>query len=95
MPLGKSWTFLVGVLVAVTITTLLIGIVIKFPAWYRYLVSYNHSRLDEDEPEMFDDIFTTDTFPQTPEQDSVVVFEQYHTFVPDDDGFIEDKYIDT
>ncbi|XP_033028839.1 leucine-rich repeat-containing protein 19 [Lacerta agilis] len=97
---GKSWTFLIGVLVVVISISLLIGMVIKFPVWYRYLISYNHSRLEEDEPEMFEETFTSHncTFPNTPgtnEEESVVVFEQFHSFVPEEDGFIEDKYIDT
>uniref|UniRef100_A0A8C3RV74 Leucine rich repeat containing 19 n=1 Tax=Chelydra serpentina TaxID=8475 RepID=A0A8C3RV74_CHESE len=98
-PLGKTWAFLLGVLVFVLSTSLLIFIAIKFPLWYHYLVSYNHRRLEEYEPEMFDKEFTSDlsTFPSisnTNEQDSIVVFEQTHTFVLDEDGFIEDKYID-
>ncbi|XP_053150766.1 leucine-rich repeat-containing protein 19 [Hemicordylus capensis] len=98
-PVGKSWTFLMGVLVVVISTTLLIVIFIKFPVWYRYLVTYNHSRLEEDEPEMFEETFTPHicTLPQTPEtnEESIVAYEQFHTFFPEEDGFIEDKYIDT
>uniref|UniRef100_A0A674J698 LRRCT domain-containing protein n=1 Tax=Terrapene triunguis TaxID=2587831 RepID=A0A674J698_9SAUR len=98
-PLGKTWVFLLGVLVFVLSSSLLIFIAIKFPLWYRYLISYNHRRLQEYEPEMFDKEFTTDlstssSISNTNEQDSIVVFEQTHTFVLDEDGFIEDKYID-
>ncbi|XP_053888337.1 leucine-rich repeat-containing protein 19 isoform X4 [Malaclemys terrapin pileata] len=98
-PLGKSWVFLLGVLVFVLSSSLLIFIAIKFPLWYLYLISYNHRRLKEYEPEMFDKEFTTDlstspSISNTNEQDSIVVFEQTHTFVLDEDGFIEDKYID-
>ncbi|XP_032639794.2 leucine-rich repeat-containing protein 19 [Chelonoidis abingdonii] len=98
-PLGKTWVFLLGVLVFVLSTSLLIFFVTKFPLWYVYLISYNHRRLKEYEPEMSDKEFTTDlsTFPSisnTNEQDSIAVFEQTHTFVLDEDGFIEDKYID-
>nr|XP_020651835.1 leucine-rich repeat-containing protein 19 [Pogona vitticeps] len=99
-PPGKSWTFLIGVLVVIVGTTTLIIIAIKFPVWYRYLISYNHSRLEEEEPEMFEETFTSHiyTHPQTPgtnKDDSVVVFEQFHTFVPEEDGFIEDQYIES
>ncbi|XP_054842791.1 leucine-rich repeat-containing protein 19 [Eublepharis macularius] len=99
-PIGKSWRFLIGVLIVIVITTMLIMMAIKFPVWYRHLISYNHSRLDEYEPEMFEENFSTDMcgFPpalDTDENDSTVVFEQFHTFVPEEDGFIEDKYIDT
>ncbi|CAM4559171.1 unnamed protein product [Lepidochelys olivacea] len=98
-PLGKSWAFLLGVLVFVLSTSLLIFIAIKFPRWYLYLISYNHRRLEEYEPEIFDKEFTTDlsTFPSisnTNEHDAIVAFEQTHTFVLEEDGFIEDKYID-
>lgn len=81
-------------------TSLLIVTAIKFPAWYRYLITYNHSRLEEEEPEMFEETFTPEmcSFPDSPvpnEDDSTIVFEQFHTFVPEEDGYIEDKYIDT
>ncbi|XP_074850150.1 leucine-rich repeat-containing protein 19 [Carettochelys insculpta] len=98
LPLGKSWAFLTGVLVFALSTSLLIFIATKFPVWYYYLISYHHRHLEEYEPETFEQEFTSDlsTFPptNTSEQDSIVVFEQTHTFVPDEDGFIEDKYID-
>uniref|UniRef100_A0A8C8RS33 Leucine rich repeat containing 19 n=1 Tax=Pelusios castaneus TaxID=367368 RepID=A0A8C8RS33_9SAUR len=99
-PLGKSWAFLLGVLLFVLTSSLLILIAIKCPMWYLYFISYNHRRLEEYEPEMSEKEFTTDmsTFPpksNTSEQDSTLVFEQTHTFVvdEDEDGFIEDKYI--
>ncbi|XP_044876590.1 leucine-rich repeat-containing protein 19 isoform X1 [Mauremys mutica] len=98
-PLGKTWVFLLGVLVFVLSTSLLIFIVIKFPLWYLYLISYNHRQLKEYEPEMYDNEFATDlstspSISNTNEQDSITVFEQTHTFILDEDGFIEDKYID-
>lgn len=99
-PPGKSWTFLMGVLVLIVGTTTVIILATKFPAWYRYLVSYHHSHLEEEEPEMFEETFTSNIYtkpqtPQTNEDESIVVFEQYHSFVPEDDGFIEDKYIES
>ncbi|XP_006127305.1 leucine-rich repeat-containing protein 19 [Pelodiscus sinensis] len=98
-PLGKTWAFLLGVVVFVLSTSLLILIAIKFPMWYRYLISYNHHRLEEQEPEMFEKEFTTDlgTPPSVlniSEQYPTVIFEQTHIFTLDEDGFIEDKYID-
>ncbi|XP_039203760.1 leucine-rich repeat-containing protein 19 [Crotalus tigris] len=98
-PIGKSWTFLMGVLVVILSTTTLIIIAIKFPTWYRYLKSYNHRRLQEkEESEMFEETFTPQLCmpPQAsePNEESIVVFEQFHPYVPEDDGFIEDKYID-
>ncbi|XP_029462283.1 leucine-rich repeat-containing protein 19 [Rhinatrema bivittatum] len=98
---GESWKFLVGVVVVVLTTTLLILLVVKFPAWYKYVMSYNHQRLKEDTLNMFEEEFTTDmnSFPKRKisnreEDDSIVVFEQVHGFAIDDDGFIEDRYID-
>ncbi|KAM6473856.1 leucine-rich repeat-containing protein 19 isoform 2-T2 [Liasis olivaceus] len=99
-PIGKSWPFSVGVLAVILSTTALIIAAIKFPTWYRYLISYNHKRLEEkEESEMSEETFTPQlcTFPQTSEsneEEFIVGFEQFHTFVPEDDGFIEDKYID-
>ncbi|XP_045145157.1 leucine-rich repeat-containing protein 19 isoform X2 [Echinops telfairi] len=95
--IGKSWAFLVGVIVTVLATSLLIFIAIKCPIWYSMLLSYHHHRLEEHEAENYEDGFTGNMsyLPQTPEEETTVIFEQLHSFVVDDDGFIEDKYIDT
>ncbi|XP_001928336.1 leucine-rich repeat-containing protein 19 [Sus scrofa] len=97
---GKSWTLLIGVVVTVLVTSLLISIAIKCPVWYNFLLSYNHHRLEEHEAETYEDSFTGN--PSSPSQiqdtnseETTVIFEQLHSFVVDDDGFIEDKYIDT
>jgi hypothetical protein len=99
-PLGKSWAFLVGVVVTVLMTSLLIFLAIKCPIWYNFLLSYNHHRLEEHEAETYEDSFTGNTssssqIPDINSEDTTVIFEQLHSFVVDDDGFIEDKYIDT
>ncbi|KAM6182845.1 leucine-rich repeat-containing protein 19 [Erethizon dorsatum] len=99
-PLGKSWAFLVGVVVTVLLTSLLIFIAIKCPIWYNFLLSYNHHRLEEHEAEAYEDGFTGNSsslsqIPDTNSEDTTVIFEKLHSFVVDDDGFIEDKYIDT
>ncbi|XP_056376766.1 leucine-rich repeat-containing protein 19 [Hyla sarda] len=95
---GNSWTFLVGVIVVGLVTSLLILAAVKFPRWYDYILSYNHHRLKEEEPYMFEEEFNVDfdmcTNDKNQEDDTVVVFEQTHSFVPEEDGFIEDKYID-
>lgn len=96
---GNSWRFLVGVVVVGIVTILLIIAAIKFPRWYDFLLSYNHHRLKEEEPYMFEEEFNVDFDMSTndkrrDEDETVVVFEQTHSFVPEDDGFIEDKYID-
>ncbi|KAM3844864.1 leucine-rich repeat-containing protein 19 [Vipera latastei] len=73
--------------------------IFAFPTWYHYLKSYKHRRLQEkEESEMFEETFTPQLCipPQAsePNEESIVVFEQFHPYVPEDDGFIEDKYID-
>ncbi|XP_010075209.1 PREDICTED: leucine-rich repeat-containing protein 19 [Pterocles gutturalis] len=97
---GKSWTFLAGVLGFVLSTTLLIFTAIKCPTWYRYLISYSHRRLEENDSKMFEQEFSADmsSFPtvsDTSNEEPIVIFEKIHTFVPGKDGFIEDKYIDS
>lgn len=98
--LGKSWTFLAGVLGFVVSTTLLIFTAVKCPTWYRYLISYSHRRLEENDSEMFEQEFSADmssspTGSGTNDEDPIVIFEKTPAFVPDEDGFIEDKYIDS
>ncbi|NXL52390.1 LRC19 protein, partial [Podilymbus podiceps] len=98
--LGKSWTFLAGVLGFVLSTTLLIFTAIKCPTWYHYLISYRHRRLEENDSEMFEQEFSADmssypTVTGTNNEDPIVIFEKIHAFVPAEDGFIEDKYIDS
>ncbi|XP_053321892.1 leucine-rich repeat-containing protein 19 [Spea bombifrons] len=96
---GNTWRFLVGVLIVGIITSLLILFAIKFPRWYDYLLSYNHHRLKEEEPYMFEEEFNVDEDISTVDKNmdadkTIVIFEQTHSFVEEDDGFIEDKYID-
>ncbi|KAM6109375.1 leucine-rich repeat-containing protein 19 [Phoenicopterus ruber ruber] len=98
--LGKSWTFLAGVLGFVLSTTLLIFTAIKCPTWYHYLISYSHRRLEENDSEMFEQEFSADmsSYPTVSgenNEDAIVTFEKIHEFVPGEDGFIEDKYIDS
>lgn len=81
-------------------TSFLIFIAIKCPIWYNFLLSYNHHRLEEHEAETYEDDFIENpsSLSQIPDQSSVditVTFEQLNSFAVDDDGFIEDKYIDT
>ncbi|XP_028629138.1 leucine-rich repeat-containing protein 19 [Grammomys surdaster] len=98
-PLGKSWAFLVGVVATVLLTSLLIFIAIKCPVWYNILLSYNHHRLEEHEAETYENGLTRNPsslsqITDTNSEDTTVIFEQFHSFVVDDDGFIEDRYID-
>lgn len=96
---GKSWTFLAGVLGFVLSTTLLIFTAAKCPTWYRYLISYSHRHLEENDSEMFEEEFSADmsSFPTVSDtnNEDPISFEKIHTFVPGEDGFIEDKYIDS
>ncbi|XP_017583853.1 PREDICTED: leucine-rich repeat-containing protein 19 [Corvus brachyrhynchos] len=96
---GKSWTFLVGVLGFVLGTTLLIFTAVKCPAWYHYLISYRHRRLEENNSEMFEQEFSADTCSSpsvsgTSSEEPIVIFEKVHACRDEEDGFIEDKYID-
>ncbi|NXD81568.1 LRC19 protein, partial [Halcyon senegalensis] len=95
---GKSWTFLAGVLGFVLSTTFLIFTAVKCPTWYHYLISYRHRRLEESDLDMFEQEFSDDMSSSpvsgTNDNDTIVVFEKIHEFVPTEDGFIEDKYID-
>ncbi|XP_039589177.1 leucine-rich repeat-containing protein 19 [Passer montanus] len=96
---GKSWTFLAGVLGFVLGTTLLIFTAVKCPAWYHYLISYRHRRLEENDSEMFEQEFSADLSPSpsisgTSSEEPIVVFEKVHACGDEEDGFIEDKYID-
>ncbi|NWX37081.1 LRC19 protein, partial [Notiomystis cincta] len=95
---GKSWTFLAGVLGFVLGTTLLIFTAVKCPAWYHYLMSYRHRRLEEHDSEMFEQEFSADMSSSpsvlgTDSEEPIVIFEKVHA-CGDEDGFIEDKYID-
>ncbi|KAM5260932.1 leucine-rich repeat-containing protein 19 [Hipposideros larvatus] len=99
-PLGKSWVFLVGVVVTVVITSLFIFFAIKCPIWYTFLRSYNHHPLEEHEAETYEADFTGNPsslsqISDANSEETTVIFEQLHSFVVDDDGFIEDKYIDS
>ncbi|NXT01269.1 LRC19 protein, partial [Jacana jacana] len=93
--LGKSWTFLGGVLGFVLSATLLIFMAIKCPTWYDYVKSYSHRRLEENNSEMFEQEFSADmcsspTVSGTDNEEPIVIFEKIHEFVPGEDGFIED-----
>ncbi|NXI22492.1 LRC19 protein, partial [Sterrhoptilus dennistouni] len=95
---GKSWTFLAGVLGFVLGTTLLIFTAVKCPAWYHYFISYHHRRLEENDSEMFEQEFSADMSPSsvsgTSSAELTVTFKKVHAFGDEEDGFIEDKYID-
>lgn len=96
--IGKSWTFLAGVLGFVLSTTLLIFTAVKCPTWYHYVVSYRHRRLQANDSETFEQEFSADMSSSptsTNDDDPIVIFEKFHEFVPGEDEYIEDKYIDS
>ncbi|XP_051785787.1 leucine-rich repeat-containing protein 19-like [Erpetoichthys calabaricus] len=103
-PTGASWNFLIGVVVAALSTTFVTLCAVKFPAWYKYLFSYQHLRLREEEPEMFTpgqrtdlDIFSIQPTSNIDVlRNATLSYETMPKFTEDedDDGFIEDKYID-
>ncbi|NXK96866.1 LRC19 protein, partial [Formicarius rufipectus] len=98
--LGKTWTFLAGVLGFVLGTTLLIFTAVKCPTWYHYVISYRHRRLEENDPEMFEQEFSADmsSYPSvlhTNSEEPIVTFEKINAFGDGEDGFIEDKYTDS
>ncbi|NXU64001.1 LRC19 protein, partial [Horornis vulcanius] len=86
---GKSWTFLAGVLGFVLGTTLLIFTAVKCPAWYHYLISYRHRRLEENGSET-----PSPSVSSTSSEEPRVIFKKVHACGDEEDGFIEDKYID-
>uniref|UniRef100_A0A8C5TM01 Leucine rich repeat containing 19 n=1 Tax=Malurus cyaneus samueli TaxID=2593467 RepID=A0A8C5TM01_9PASS len=96
---GNNGTHTAGVLGFVLSTTLLIFTAVKCPAWYHYLMSYRHRRLEENYSEMFEQEFSADMnsspVSATSSEEPVVIFEKVHAFGDEEDGFIEDKYIDT
>ncbi|KAK1174567.1 hypothetical protein AOXY_G2082 [Acipenser oxyrinchus oxyrinchus] len=73
-PIGSSWHFLLGVIVAALSTSMLIVCAVKCPTWYKIFFSYQHQQLQEED---------LDTL------------ENMGKFTDDEDGFIEDKYIDS
>lgn len=63
------------------------------------MISYRHRRLEENDSEMFEQEFSADTSPSpsgsgTSNEEPTVIFEKVHACGDEEDGFIEDKYID-
>lgn len=100
---GKSWHFLVGVVVTALLTCFLITLAIKVPTWYKHLFSLRHHRLQEEEPHECNNEYNfhldsdwVQEITENTDDDTLVSFEPVHSFPPEEyeDGFIEDRYIE-
>lgn len=89
---SDSWKYLVAVLVSAVSLSVLIAIGAKCKLFHKYLASYRHSRLNEGDgasqgdPASFDVGFSNQGNP--PNSNTV-----NGNMEEDDDGFIEDNYI--
>lgn len=88
---SDSWKYLVAVLVIAITLSVLIAIGAKCKLLHRYLASYRHSRLSEGDaasqcdPASFDVGFSN--------QGNIPNLNTVNGNMEDDDGFIEDNYI--
>uniref|UniRef100_UPI00398E4F8A leucine-rich repeat-containing protein 19-like n=1 Tax=Pristiophorus japonicus TaxID=55135 RepID=UPI00398E4F8A len=99
---GKSWKFVVGVMaISICISSILV-LFVKCIKWYNCLVAYHHHRLQE-EPELFMENTSTEThingIPHTlrkieSSHQQTEMWTTTHNLSEDDDGYIEDGYID-
>ncbi|XP_078386330.1 leucine-rich repeat-containing protein 19-like [Cetorhinus maximus] len=89
---GKSWKLVVGVMAtSIGISSILV-LSTKCIKWYNCLFAYHHHRLQED-PELFMENTSTAIDNQDPQ--ALRETKNSDQLPEDDDGYIEDGYIDT
>ncbi|XP_036436634.1 leucine-rich repeat-containing protein 19-like [Colossoma macropomum] len=93
---SNTWKFLAGVIVITLCTSMFIVCAVKSPSWYKLLFNYRHQRLREvDEPNVFStgrySNFSLDT--EQTETSAAELDQGPEQPLEDEDGFIEDRYI--
>lgn len=99
---GNTWKFLVGVVVIALSTSVLIVCAVKSPSWYKLLFNYRHQRLREEEgPNVWAtgrfsnfSLETEQTETSAHELEEGLDCEMQEDEMEDEDGFIEDRYIE-
>ncbi|KAL7837946.1 hypothetical protein AOLI_G00263500 [Acnodon oligacanthus] len=93
---SNTWKFLAGVIVIALCTSMFIVCAVKSPSWYKLLFNYRHQRLREvDEPNVFStgrySNFSLDT--EQTETSATELDQCPEQPLEEEDGFIEDRYI--
>ncbi|XP_022521480.2 leucine-rich repeat-containing protein 19 [Astyanax mexicanus] len=93
---SNTWKFLAGVIVIALCTSMFIVCAVKSPSWYKMLFNYRHQRLREvEEPNIFStgrySNFSLDT--EQTETSAYELDQGPEQPLEDEDGFIEDRYI--